>query len=122
MRVFETGATRDTDEGKAHYSGYLSSLALKCFGRYMLKHETQADGKKRAPGNWKNGIPEGVYYDALLRHVIEDLIAVNDGLPAREPNTTIEDALCAVIFNAQGMLHERLKSAMEAAKPPTKKR
>lgn len=109
MRTFTTGATRDTAEGKPNYGGYLSALALRCFGRYMLKHEMQADGKKREPGNWKKGIPEDVYYESLLRHVLEDLVALKDGLLGREVDATVEDALCAIIFNAQGMLHERLK-------------
>lgn len=115
MRTFDTGATRDTSEGKPNYGGYLSSLALRCFGRYMLKHETQADGHKREPGNWKKGIPEDAYYESLLRHYIEDLLALKDGFPAREPGTTIKDTLCAIIFNAQGMLHEILKQELEAA-------
>lgn len=118
MRTFDTGATRDTAEGKPNYGGYLSSLALRCFGRYMLKHETQADGKKREPGNWKKGIPERVYYESLLHHTLEDLMALMDGLPAREPSTTKKEALCAILFNAQGMLHEILKQELEAVSNP----
>lgn len=116
MRTFVTGATRDTSEGKPNYGGYLSSLALRCFGRYMLKHELQADGQRRESGNWKKGIPERVYYESLLRHVLDDLMALMDGYPAREPDTTIEDALCAILFNTQGMLHERIKRTLPKAK------
>lgn len=104
MRTFDTGATRDGDEGKPSYVGYLSPLALRVYGQYMLRHQQQADGTRRSADNWKRGIPRDSYLDSLVRHVL-DLWLEHEGYTSRDG---IEDALCAVIFNAQGYLHEHL--------------
>lgn len=119
MREFPTGATRDDDATKNDYRGYLSPLVLKRFGDYMTEHRKQADGKLRDSDNWKKGIPQKEYLSSLLRHVV-DLWAQIEG-PNREwklptqtdpaiksPREVIEDSLCAILFNAQGLLHERL--------------
>lgn len=111
MRKFETGATRDTDEGKADYPGFESSLVRKRFGEYMLLHQTQADGSKRHSDNWKAGIPIQAYVSSLSRHVLDVLLAM-EGYPL-EARASLEDALCAVLFNANGMLHEIIKRRLE---------
>lgn len=97
MRNFETGATRDTDENKIDYEGFLSPQALERFGQYMLVHQTQADGKKRESDNWKKGIPQEAYKKSLIRHVFDFW------------KTPTEELACAIIFNIQGWLHEELK-------------
>ena len=53
MSSFETGATRNTDEGKLHYKGFLSPRALRKYAEYMEHHRVQADGSIRDPDNWK---------------------------------------------------------------------
>lgn len=104
MRKFHSGATRDTDEGKLAYKGFLSPRVLKRFAEYMHKHRIQADGNLRAADNWQKGMPVDVYVDSLIRHVFDVwLHAEGEGELAREG---MEDALCAVIFNAQGILFE----------------
>lgn len=107
IRVFKTGATRDTDEHKLDFEGFLSPLVLLRFGRYMDKHRKQSDGTFRSSDNWQKGIPKEEYMKSLFRHYI-DAWLFHRGYPklARE---TLEDALCAIIFNAQGYLHELLK-------------
>ena len=60
----------------------------------MLKHETQADGKRRAPGNWKLGITKDAYMDSMWRHFME----VWEKHEKKEDNT---EALCALLFNVQ---------------------
>ncbi len=104
IRTFDTGATRDTAEGKYCYEGFLSPLVLQRFGAYMHKHRLQTDGSLRAADNWQKGIPRQAYMDSLLRHVM-DVWLEHDGFPSRDG---LEDALCAIIFNAQGYLHEVL--------------
>lgn len=104
-RRFETGATRDTDKGKPDYEGYLSPLVLEAYGRYMLKHTQQADGTVRASDNWQLGIGKDVYIKSGWRHFM-DWWAGHRGYPNREG---MEDALCGVLFNCMGYLHEYLK-------------
>jgi hypothetical protein len=105
MRQFDTGATRDTDDGKIDYDGFLSPLVLERFGRYMLTHQVQADGHKRASDNWQKGIPQDAYMKSGWRHFMAWWKHHRD---IHDPHETVEDSLCALIFNAQGYLHEHL--------------
>lgn len=105
MRKFKTGATRDDAAQKPDYTGYLSPLVLERFGAYMLKHQRQADGKTRPSDNWKKGMPRRVYFSSLWRHIL-DIHMEMEGYKSRDG---IEDALCAILFNAQGLLHELKK-------------
>ena len=107
MRVFNSGATRDADADKIDFAGFLSPLALKRFGEYMLHHQRQADGQRRRSDNWKLGIPLDAYYRSLMRHT-QDVALHFDGYPG-EARDTLENELCAVLFNVQGMLHELMK-------------
>lgn len=104
-RTFDTGATRDTDEGKLDYEGFVSPLVLERFAQYMNKHRTQPDGSLRDSDNWQKGIPLIEYMKSLWRHFM-DLFKEHRGYTSREG---IEDALCAILFNTQGYLHEILK-------------
>jgi|ERR1017187_4067391 hypothetical protein len=107
MRTFDSGSVRDTDEGKADYFGFTSALVTKRFGEYMLKHQKQSDGSMRGSANWKAGIPQIEYVKSLNRHVVD----VNLHLEGYqdEARESLEDAICAVIFNANGLLYELLK-------------
>lgn len=105
MRTFETGATRNVDTNKLDYEGFLSPLALERYAQYLHKHRFQADGKVRDSDNWQKGIPFTVYMKSLWRHFM-DVWKLHRGYTANE---SLEDALCAIIFNAQGYLHETLK-------------
>ena len=111
MREFDTGATRDTDENKPDYEGFLSPAVLFRYGQYMAKHREQADGNLRDSDNWQKGIPLAEYMKSLLRHVFE-LWHWH-----RRIDTLIspEEALCAIMFNTMGYLHEHLKEEELAA-------
>lgn len=108
MREFETGATRDTDEGKLDYEGFLSPLVLHRYATYMHKHMIQADGKLRASDNWQKGIPVTAYMKSLWRHFF-DVWALHRGKEWIATESNLEDALCAILFNTMGMLHETLR-------------
>lgn len=105
MREFDGGATRDDAEDKPSYGGYESPLVIESYGRYMLKHQRQADGTMRGADNWKAGMPTDVYFESLLRHV-QDVHMEMDGYPSRDG---LEEALNGVIFNAKGLLYEHLR-------------
>lgn len=107
VRKFEGGATRDIDDHKPEFGGYLSPIVLRRFGAYMLKHQNTAAGR-RGSDNWKAGMPRRVYLESLLRHTMDVWEGVTDDHIGVKPD--IEEALCAVIFNAQGLLREILKN------------
>jgi hypothetical protein len=106
VRKFDTGATRDTDQGKLDFEGFLSPLAIERFAQYMHKHRIQSDGTLRDSDNWAKGIPLTAYMKSLWRHFF-DLWKLHRGLKAE---ASLEDTLCAVMFNVQGYLHETLKA------------
>lgn len=114
MREFGTGATRDSDVDKPDYEGFLSPLAIRRYGEYMNKHRKQSDGEMRASDNWQKGIPIETYMKSMLRHVMDlwlvqrynKVIDPKDGL-----TITRQEALCAILFNAFGFLHELEKIA-----------
>jgi hypothetical protein len=108
IRKFETGATRDTAEGKYEYNGFNSPLVEKRFAEYMHLHRHQSDGCLRDSGNWKHGIPEEEYLKSMHRHFV-DLWLIMDGFKAEARDQDIESVLCAIRFNVNGLLHEELK-------------
>jgi len=105
MRKFETGATRNEDNSKLDYEGFLCPLVLERFATYMHKHRIQDDGSLRSSDNWQKGIPKEAYMKSGWRH-FHDWWMEHRGHESREG---IEDALCGLLFNVQGYLHEILK-------------
>ena len=106
MREFETGATRNKDEDKLDFEGFLSPLALEEFAKYMHKNRLQADGKLRDSDNWQKGIPTDAYMSSMWRHFF-DTWKRHRGLETPEDQIS---NLCGLMFNVQGMLHELLKN------------
>lgn len=107
VRKFDTGATRDTDEGKLDYEGFLSPAVLVEFARYMNVHRHQSDGQLRDSDNWQKGIPMDAYMKSLWRHFM-DVWQLHRGITP-ESGVDMTEALCSVLFNVQGYLHEVLK-------------
>jgi len=111
IRRFTSGATRDTDGGKYDYGGFLSALVLKRFAEYMHKHRLQKDGELRSADNWKKGIPVEAYRESMLRHVMDVWLHLEgNDFEARED---LEECLCALFFNVQGLLYETLMAPVE---------
>lgn len=107
IRTFESGATRDSDKDKPDYEGFFSPLVIVEFGRYMHKHRVQSDGSLRDSDNWQKGMPLAAYMKSMWRHFL-DLWLLHRNWTAR-PGVTLREALCGIIFNAMGYLHELLK-------------
>lgn len=105
IRKFNTGATRDAEDGKLDYEGFLSPLALERYAEYMHKHRLQSNGEMRDSDNWQKGIPVTAYMKSMWRHFMDvwSIHRMND-LPCT--STSLEESLCAVLFNAFGYLHE----------------
>ncbi len=115
MREFDGGATRDSDDGKYDFNGFESPLVRHAFAEYMHAHRTQADGKVRDSDNWKQGMGLDVYMKSFVRHAFTVealhegyLLTTRDG---HEPETDIQQAILATIFNLNGYLHEYLMVA-----------
>jgi len=105
LREFSTGANRDTDKGKYDYDGFLSPLAIEAFGAYMHFNRSLPDGKTRASDNWQLGIPLDVYRKSLWRHFFDAWRGLR-GYPIKE---NLVWALCGILFNAMGLIHELTK-------------
>lgn len=105
IRTFKTGATRDTDESKLDFEGFYSPLVMIRFAQYMNKHRMQSNGELRDSDNWQKGIPKDAYMKSAYRHFM-DWWMFHRGYEGREDT---EEAICALIFNAQGYLFEILK-------------
>lgn len=85
---------------------------MRRFAQYMNRHRVQPDGSIRGSDNWQCGIPQEEYMKSLLRHVM-DVWLIMDGFETFDPETgekvDIQDALCGVRFNTNGLLFEKLK-------------
>lgn len=102
MRTFATGATRDIDDNKYDFEGFLSPLVLERYAQYMHKNRVQANGELRASDNWQKGIPKDAYIKSGWRHFFS-------WWAGHRKEHINEDDLCALLFNVMGYLHEHLK-------------
>lgn len=105
MREFKTGAIRNDEIDKLDYEGSFSPLVLKKYAEYIHKHKKQSNGKLRSADNWQKGMPLDTYMKSGWRHFM-DWWLEHRGNKSREG---ITDALCGLLFNVQGYLHELLK-------------
>src|SRR5687767_12545272 len=100
MRQFETGATRDVDNNKYDYEGFLSPAVLEAYAEYMHRNRFQADGNVRDSDNWQKGIPKDVYMKSMFRH----FMTVWKG--HRKGDVPMDD-LAALMFNVMGYMFEK---------------
>jgi hypothetical protein len=115
-RQFETGATRDSDTTKIDPEGAVSPLVLERFAEYMRECQTRnvpPGHTVRASDNWQKGIPLESYAKSEIRHTF-DFWKLHRGYPVVDAKSgqaiTLETALCGILFNVQGYLHELLKA------------
>ena len=107
IRQFDSGATRDTDQGKLDPEGFLNPLVIKRYCEFMNKHRVQSNGELRPSDNWQLGIDKSAYAKSLWRHFL-DFWLHHRGY-SEYTVEDLENSLCAIIFNACGYLHEILK-------------
>jgi hypothetical protein len=108
IRVFESGATRDLDDDKLDYEGFLSPYVLQRYAEYMHRHRETAAGP-RASDNWQHGVPIGAYMKSLLRHVVDLWILHRKSYTLSHYVQMRQELLCAVMFNAMGYLFELIE-------------
>lgn len=63
-RIFDTGAQRDTADGKLR----MSLMPVQEMQRVMRRYLD--GGTKYGYNNWMNGMPLSVYYDSAMRHML----------------------------------------------------
>ena len=78
----------------------------------MTIHRKQSNGELRDSDNWQKGIPQDAYMKSMWRHFL-DVWALHRGYKRTDKLTgktiTLKEALCALLFNVQGYLHEQIK-------------
>lgn len=97
MRKFETGAVRDSENGKEDYTETISWTAFKRYAQYMTKC-----AEKYGTGNFKKGINIDSYERSMIRHL-------QKYMENKYEQGTIEtdsDHLSAMVFNIFGIMHE----------------
>lgn len=105
IRKFSTGATRDTNEDKLDFEGFLSPIVLERYAQYMHQNRIQSDGNLRDSDNWQKGIPMEEYMKSGFRHFMS-WWKNHRGIKTED---NIENDMCALMFNVMGYLHEYLK-------------
>ena len=105
IRTFETGANRNSDEGKLDFEGFLSPTVLKKYAEYMHEMRHLENGDFRESDNWQKGIPKDAYMKSMYRHFF-DVWSNHRGIETKENDIT---NLCALLFNVMGLMHEKLK-------------
>lgn len=114
-RTFSTGAYRDTDENKLDYSRGLSPEVMERYMTYLMVNRKQSNGEMRDFDNWKQGIPVEEYMASLFRHVT-DVWKYVQGKHCEPPESSLEESLCAVMFNSMGMLYEVMQKPADSVK------
>jgi hypothetical protein len=104
MRKFDTGATRNLDNDKLDFEGFLNPIVIERYAQYLHKHRLQADGKMRTSDNWQQGIPKDVYMKSMFRHFME-VWKYHRGYKAIDT----QESLCGLLFNVMGYLFEEIR-------------
>lgn len=111
IRQFDTGANRDVADHKHDYEGFLSVPVMRAYGAYMHTNRQLKDGSLRDSDNWQNGIPKDVYMKSAYRHFM-DWWSLHRGYRTYDfegKEVEIREAICGLLFNAMGYLHESIK-------------
>jgi len=105
IRAFESGATRDTDEGKLDFEAFYSPAVLNAYAEYMHENREQSDGSLRDGDNWQKGMPLPVYMKSGWRHFFEWWWLHRK----KESKKKLVKACCALMFNVMGYIHVLLE-------------
>lgn len=112
VRTFDTGAIRNIDTTKLDYEGFYSPQVMEAYSTYMNFNRDLIDGTRRDSDNWQKGIPLAQYMKSGYRHFMEWWSWQRDYKAHIKEG--IVWALCGLLFNVQGYLHEYLKANPDA--------
>lgn len=113
MRTFETGATRNNDVNKLDFEGFMSPLVIERYAEYMHKHRFQSDGNIRNSDNWQNLFGEK-HSDVCIKSAWRHFFSWWKSHRGYNTEETIEESICALIFNASAYLHKIQKDKINA--------
>lgn len=106
-REFESGANRNSSEGKFDYEGFNSALVDHSFAKYMHHHRKLEDGTLRDSDNWQKGFGDN-HFDVCMksawRHFV-DMWKEHRNLSSRDG---IDSAICGLLFNVMAYYHKLL--------------
>lgn len=105
IRKFESGGIRDLDKDKFDIEGFLNPLVLNRYFEYMHKHRNLPNDELRDSDNWQKLFGEkhtNVCIKSLLRHVFD--LWLHHREYNEKTKETLEDSICAIIFNANAYL------------------
>ena len=107
VRLFASGATRDTEHGKYDFEAFLSPIVLEAFAGYMHKHRERNDGSLRDGDDWQKGMPYDVYIKSMWRHFMS-VWKYHRGYDCDVIDPI--ESLMALMFNVQGYAYELLRN------------
>ena len=105
MLKFATGAYRNPAKDKIDIEACESPIVLERYAQYLHENSYLPDGSRRPNDNWQKGIPRDSYMKSMVRHFV-DVWKIHRGFTA---HMTLENALCALMFNVKGYLYEVLR-------------
>ena len=113
-REFETGANRNSDEGKLDYSGFNHPLVEWAFAQYMHTHRELEDGTLRDSDNWQKGIPNNELLKSKRRHD-QDYDMIARGIKVTENGEELDpvEVLCGIRFNINALILSYVKQIEE---------
>lgn len=121
LRTFDTGANRNSSDGKYDYAGFNNPLVDLSYAKYMHQHRKLEDGTLRDSDNWQKGIPPPELLKSFLRHV-EDVRLIMMGVEVIEngKKVTLEHALNGCKFNNNALILNEVKDLKVVSRNETK--
>jgi hypothetical protein len=109
VRTFDTGATRDTAEGKLDFEAFFSVNVMYAFAKYMHEKRIQPDGTMRSGDNWQKGIPLDEYMKSGWRHFFDWWSSHRLEVDNEAAAVIALRELMALSFNVNGYAHELME-------------
>jgi len=115
MRQFETGANRNSEDGKLDFEGFFSPLVLERVAQYMHQYRYLEDGTLRDSDNWQKLFGEDHYsvcMKSAWRH-FHDMWMEHRGYKSRDG---MDNAINGLLFNVMAYQLKRLLEELEHPK------